>query len=184
MGALLYTQLKSPLTRKYALMLLEREQVPAGTTLVPSTPDPPVLVSISGAAAGLLGTDANGVPNGNMRETKEPVPIKIPSIQAIYSAEEKSKQFNDPEHCLALYVLCLFLLIMRNSLVAGACISLSVAGTRSSKEDLRDETAEDEPAWEPLATAAASVDRREGFGGSFSPGFLSAFPSDHQQQYM
>lgn len=73
----------------------------------------------------------------------------------------------------------------RNSLVGGACVSLSVAGTcRSSKEDLRDETAEDELAWEPLAIAAASVDRREDFGRSFSPAFLSAFPSDHPQQHM
>ncbi len=60
-------------------------------------------------------------------------------------------------------------------------MSPSVAGARtSSKEDLRDDTAEDVLPCEPLlmARGAASLERRDALCGSFSTPFFAFLPSE------
>ena len=60
-------------------------------------------------------------------------------------------------------------------------MSPSVAGARtSSKEDLRDDTAEEVLPCEPLlmARGAASLERRDAFSETFSRPFFGFLPSD------
>lgn len=74
-----------------------------------------------------------------------------------------------------------FFYIERGSLDWGACMSPSVAGARtSSKEDLRDDTAEDVLPCEPLliARGAASLERRDALCEGFSMPFFAFLPSD------